>query len=242
MVSVADAMSDLVEQGGVAAREKLLTVYSGMVVESLLAADSHRAARRAELGYLPEHVVIGKIARLFHLKGHDDVIAAAKEVIHKNPLVRFLFIGDGLLRDSLQQQIDASGLQVLLDDPQEHVRAWAAQLQNERPPFALFELLLNALQAIPADLGGSVTARIEVVQGNVQGFIYRCYRVEHSHNFETPQHLLVPTGHHALVSGGVPVRLALSNQHHVGLNRLATASAFSSSVSKAIFCASMMSP
>ena len=65
---------------------------------------------RQELGYSPEHVVIAKIARLFHLKGHDDVIAAAKEVIQKNLLVRFLFIGDGLLRDSLQHQIDAAGL------------------------------------------------------------------------------------------------------------------------------------
>ncbi len=32
---------------------------------------------RDELGYTAEHVVIGKIARLFHLKGHEDVIRAA---------------------------------------------------------------------------------------------------------------------------------------------------------------------
>ena len=36
-----------------------------------------------KLGYQPEHVVIGKIARLFHLKGHADVVEAARKKIAK---------------------------------------------------------------------------------------------------------------------------------------------------------------
>jgi len=110
IISVADAMTDLMVEAGVAPRDKFTTIYSGMDVEPFLHADESRQRVRQELGYSSEHVVIGKIARLFHLKGHADVITAAKEVIQKNPLVRFLFIGDGLLRDSLQQQIDAAGL------------------------------------------------------------------------------------------------------------------------------------
>src|SRR5262249_31761496 len=65
---------------------------------------------RRELGYEPQHVVVGKIARLFHLKGHADVIRAAAEVIQANSNVRFLFIGDGILRQELQRQIEAAGL------------------------------------------------------------------------------------------------------------------------------------
>jgi len=110
IISVADAMTDLMVEAGVAPREKFTTIYSGMDVEPFLNADESRQRVRQELGYSSEHVVIGKIARLFHLKGHADVITAAKEVIQKNPLVRFLFIGDGLLRDSLEEQIDAAGL------------------------------------------------------------------------------------------------------------------------------------
>ncbi|MBC7855581.1 MAG: glycosyltransferase family 4 protein [Pirellulaceae bacterium] len=110
IISVADAMTDLMVKAGVAPREKFTTIHSGMDVEPFLHADDSRDRARRELGYSPEHVVIGKIARLFHLKGHDDVIGAAKEVIQKNPQVRFLFIGNGLLRDKLQQQIDAAGL------------------------------------------------------------------------------------------------------------------------------------
>jgi glycosyltransferase involved in cell wall biosynthesis len=110
MISVADAMTDLMVNARVAAREKFTTIYSGMDVEPFLQADSEREQIRAQLGYQPQHLVIGKIARLFHLKGHADVIRAAAEVIKANGNVRFLFIGDGILRDTLQRQIDAAGL------------------------------------------------------------------------------------------------------------------------------------
>jgi len=110
LISVADAMTDLMVSAGVAPREKFTTIYSGMDVEPLLAANAHRQRVRDELGYSPEHVVIGKIARLFALKGHEDVIEAAKRVVAEQPNARFLFIGDGILRDSLQQQIASAGL------------------------------------------------------------------------------------------------------------------------------------
>jgi glycosyltransferase involved in cell wall biosynthesis len=110
LISVADAMTDLMVTADVAPREKFTTIYSGMDVEPFLRADEHRAAMRSHLGYRPEHVVIGKIARLFHLKGHADVIRAAANVIQANDNVRFLFIGDGVLREELQSQIQAAGL------------------------------------------------------------------------------------------------------------------------------------
>ena len=110
LVSVADAMTELMVAAGVAPREKFTTIYSGMEVEPFLQSAEHRQRVRRELGYGPEHVVIGKIARLFKLKGHEDVIHAAGSVIGQNPNVRFLFVGDGVLRASLQQQIADAGL------------------------------------------------------------------------------------------------------------------------------------
>jgi glycosyltransferase involved in cell wall biosynthesis len=110
MVSVADAMTDLMVAAGVAPREKFTTIYSGMEVEPFLAADQHRARMRRELGYEPGHVVVGKIARLFHLKGHEYVIRAARQVVDQAPNVRFLCVGDGTLRPRLERQIEAAGL------------------------------------------------------------------------------------------------------------------------------------
>ncbi len=110
LVSVADAMTDLLVDAGVAPRAKFTTVYSGMDVEPFLAADQHRQRVRAELGYADQHVVIGKIARLFHLKGHEYLIAAAARVVQACPQARFLLIGDGILRESLEDQLRQAGL------------------------------------------------------------------------------------------------------------------------------------
>ena len=110
LVSVADAMTNQLVAAGVAPREQFTTVYSGLEVEPLIDADSQRAAVRRQLGYEDHHVVIGKVARLFHLKGHQYVLRAAAEVVRSCPQARFLFVGDGILAGELKQQAAAAGL------------------------------------------------------------------------------------------------------------------------------------
>jgi len=111
LISVADAMTDQLVAAGVAPREKFTTISSGMDVDPFLAANEHRARVRLELGFADSDIVVGKIARLFELKGHDDVIAAAGQVVAANPHVKFLFIGDGILRSKLAAQIATAKLQ-----------------------------------------------------------------------------------------------------------------------------------
>lgn len=110
LISVADAMTELMVAANVSPREKFTTIYSGMNVKPFLHANDWRDQTRRELGFEPEQVVVGKIARLFHLKGHADVIAAAAATCDGRPNVRYLFVGDGILREELQSQIDKAGL------------------------------------------------------------------------------------------------------------------------------------
>jgi glycosyltransferase involved in cell wall biosynthesis len=110
LVSVADAMTDLLVEARVAPREKFTTIYSGMDVEPFLRAEERRQAVRESLGFPASAVVIGKIARLFHLKGHTYVIAAARQVIARCPQAHFLFVGDGILRDEFAREIARCGL------------------------------------------------------------------------------------------------------------------------------------
>ncbi len=110
LVSVADAMTDLLVKANVASREKFLTVYSGMEVEPFLESRGLRNETREQLGIQPDDVVIGKIARLFHLKGHEYVIEAAKQVVAECPNAKFLFVGDGILRGKYEAAIAEAGL------------------------------------------------------------------------------------------------------------------------------------
>ena len=110
IISVADAMTEQYVAAGVAAQDKFVTISSGMEVEPFLSPPRPRDVVRKELGFEPDDVVIGKIARLFHLKGHEYVIAAAPMIVKQHPNAKFLFVGDGLLRDEYQRYIDSLGL------------------------------------------------------------------------------------------------------------------------------------
>jgi glycosyltransferase involved in cell wall biosynthesis len=109
-ISVCDAMTEQYVRAGIAPREKFTTIYSGMEVEPFLHPPRPRETVRRELDFAPEHVVIGKVGRLFHLKGHEFVIAAASAVAARHPQVRFLFIGDGILREQYLADIARAGL------------------------------------------------------------------------------------------------------------------------------------
>lgn len=109
-ISVADAMTDLMVRAGVDRREKFTTIYSGMETEPFLHANEHRARVRREWGFGDEHIVVGKIARLFSLKGHDDLVAAAARLVTRRSNLRFVLVGDGALRASLVERIRREGL------------------------------------------------------------------------------------------------------------------------------------
>ena len=109
-ISVCDAMTNQYVAAGIASRDRFTTIYSGMDVEPFLNPPRPPADVRTELGFEPQHVVVGKVARLFHLKGHEFLIRAAARIVERTPDVRFLLIGDGILREQFDRDIAAAGL------------------------------------------------------------------------------------------------------------------------------------
>ena len=110
LVCVADAMRDQSLAGGVGRAGQYVTVYSGMDVGPFLAPPVSRAEVRARLGLADDDVAIGTIARLFHLKGHDDLLDLAPDLCRRFPRARFLWVGDGLLRPQFEARIASLGL------------------------------------------------------------------------------------------------------------------------------------
>src|SRR3954462_1441223 len=74
IVCVADAMRDQSLAAGIGTPAQYVTVYSGMKTAPFLAPPVPRDEVRRTLGLRDEHVAVGTIARLFHLKGHDDLL------------------------------------------------------------------------------------------------------------------------------------------------------------------------
>ncbi|MBI3877094.1 MAG: glycosyltransferase family 4 protein [Verrucomicrobia bacterium] len=96
-VSVADAMTEQYLAAGIGRREQYTRIFSGFDLAPFLAAKNDPELR-AKLGFAPEDFVVGKIARLTELKGHDDLFIAAPELVWRCPRMKFLLVGDGKWR------------------------------------------------------------------------------------------------------------------------------------------------
>jgi glycosyltransferase involved in cell wall biosynthesis len=110
IITVADAMIDQAVAAGVAERDRFVTIYSGMEVEPFLTPTRQPSEVRRQLGLANGELVVGKVARLFELKGHDDVIDAARSLVGEFPNLRFLFVGGGIWQERLEARIQALGL------------------------------------------------------------------------------------------------------------------------------------
>ncbi len=135
IVGVCDAMAVQALAEGVGRPEQYSTIYSGMDVDAFLSPARPRDEVRRELGLADDEVAFGTVARLFERKGHDDILAAAPDVLRANPAVRFVFIGDGVLRDRLMGDVGRLGIR--------HAFRFTGLVPPDRIPE-----LLNAVDAV----------------------------------------------------------------------------------------------
>jgi glycosyltransferase involved in cell wall biosynthesis len=110
IVCVADAMRDQSLEADIGRADQYVTVYSGMETGQFINPPVDRATVRRELKLKDEHVAIGTIARLFDLKGHDDLLDIAPRLCERFPNLRWLWIGDGTLRPRFENRMKELGL------------------------------------------------------------------------------------------------------------------------------------
>jgi glycosyltransferase involved in cell wall biosynthesis len=97
----AQAMTRIYLAAGIGRPEMFTRIFSGFQLKPFLEAENDFAFRK-RLGIAPDAFVIGKIARLFKLKGHEDLFAAFQALLPQCPQARLLFVGDGSLRSHLE--------------------------------------------------------------------------------------------------------------------------------------------
>jgi glycosyltransferase involved in cell wall biosynthesis len=116
IVSVADAMTRQFLAAGIGRAEQYSTVYSGMEVERYVnpvMADGTAATRekvRESLGLSAGDFVVGTVARLAELKGHDDLLDALGAELKANGNWKLLWVGDGWWRERLLKRVEGMGL------------------------------------------------------------------------------------------------------------------------------------
>ncbi len=92
--------------------EKVKVVYLGVPLEEFRRdrdPEDVQAARR-ELGIAPDDVAIGTVTRLHDSKGNSYLVDAARLVLNDRPRARFFIVGEGPLRQPLEEQARALGI------------------------------------------------------------------------------------------------------------------------------------
>jgi glycosyltransferase involved in cell wall biosynthesis len=100
-VSVADAMSEQYLAAGIGMPKQYVTIHSGMNIEAFVRTPP--VTGKNEL-------VVGKVARLFRRKGHEYLFEAAPRIVAAVPNVKFLLVGDGILREQWERRAVRMGL------------------------------------------------------------------------------------------------------------------------------------
>lgn len=128
-------------------------------------------AFRDELGLKKNDILVGIVGRLVEIKNHELFLEAAALCKAKRSrdsagaAVRFVIVGDGHLRNTLEQQAQALGLAEDLTfvgnrrDPENFYPALdivALTSRNEGTPLTLIEAMANARPVISTAVGGVV--------------------------------------------------------------------------------------
>lgn len=108
LVAVSDVQrTSIVQHHGI---DRIDTIVNGVTPNPFLDDGRTRAARRTELGFSDDDVVIGGIAVLSRQKGVTYLLQAAAPILAAHPRARFLVAGGGPLLDALKDEAAALGL------------------------------------------------------------------------------------------------------------------------------------
>ncbi len=107
IIAVSQKTLDGALAAGIGKPEQYVKIFSGMELGPFLGVSEHLTVAEARRRLsIPEHApVVGKIARLFPLKGHADFLSAAALIAADLPDCRFLIVGDGILRRELEEEV-----------------------------------------------------------------------------------------------------------------------------------------
>lgn len=160
---------------GIGRPDAVVAIPLGLDLDAMFGLARTGALQR-ELGLAPETPLVGIIARLVPIKGHEDFVAAAREVCQRDARVHFAIVGDGERRAELEARVAAQGLTGRV-----HFLGWRRDLlpvyadldvvvlcsKNEGLPTALIEAQAAGLPVIATPVGSVA----EIVEEGVTGYL-----------------------------------------------------------------------
>lgn len=156
--AISKRFTDMMTELGVAS-DKITTIFNGIDFSLPL----KREISREELKLSPNDFVIVMVARLDPVKRHKLALEAIEEAVKHYPEIKLLIVGDGPIRNQIQELITAKGLN-------EHVRLLGHQ-ENADAFYHVADitLLTSQTESFPLVLLESARANTPVITTDVGG-------------------------------------------------------------------------
>ncbi len=142
--------------------EKLRCIHNGIDVETHR-TPSQPPIDREQLGVGGDEFAVGVVGRLTAVKGIDVFLESARLIAQANPAARFVVIGDGPLRRTLERQAGGQGLSgrvIFLGHRDDAARIVGAldllmiPSRSEGIPMVLLEALASGTPVVASRVGG----------------------------------------------------------------------------------------
>jgi glycosyltransferase involved in cell wall biosynthesis len=105
LVAVSQSIIEECVRANIGSRKQYHVIRSGFDVEQFLDAASYRDEYRCKYHIEQTHIAIGTISRLAELKGHEFILDIAPILCKEFPRLKFVFIGDGEIRELLKARV-----------------------------------------------------------------------------------------------------------------------------------------
>ena len=161
-----------------ASKDKFKIIYNGLDLDKFKSLPSSaRETVRAEWKLTDSDIVVGTVANLRPVKRLDTVVESAKELIPMYKNLKFVFIGEGPDRDSLQDLIDRYEISEYFRLPgsSENIPSVLSAFDiallpssNESFSNSLIEYMASKLPIIATRVGGNS----EAINHEVNGLLY----------------------------------------------------------------------
>ena len=148
---------------GVAAERKIAVIPLGIDLEPFLNSHSHKGEFRRELALGNGIKLVGIVGRIFPIKNHRLFLQSAARISAQEPGVRFVIVGDGVLRSTVEQQARQLGIadSVLFTGWRRDLPTIYADLDilvvssdNEGTPVSAIEAMAASCPVVATRVGG----------------------------------------------------------------------------------------
>lgn len=155
---------DIVKKYRICNPSKIIFIPLGLELDQFLNLQGEKGNLRKELHLSEETPLIGIVARLVPIKGHQYFLETTKEVNKIYPMAKFLIVGDGELREQLENLAKQLGVRenVIFCGFRKDLTRIYADLDivvlsslNEGLPVTVIEALASAKPVVATNVGGT---------------------------------------------------------------------------------------